>query len=339
MLHSRMIFLLSVLVGLSAWGACAEARPAAAPPAAKQGQQLSRLASVFRRSRTSPKRRAEAVEQLAALGPRGIDTAKDLIDKELRRFATALKSASPPTTLDKEIDQLRKVLAKLRADPALTKEKIERVGLPALNGLTVLQRQRQVQWLRHQARFRRTGEQLGQFDEFLRILESKRRAAAPLPLRDYRQQLDRLLAKIVDPEYEEAQRIMAENAKLAPRLDPEAVAGMRGLNELRVVCGLRPLVVDLKLCQAATEHSADMRLHKFFSHESPLPGKRTFEDRAKRAGTTASAENIHTGGVSASSAGKAWFLSPGHHKNMLGENHRRQGLGHSGDYWTHMFGP
>jgi uncharacterized protein YkwD len=35
---------------------------------------------------------------------------------------------------------------------------------------------------------------------------------------------------------------------------------------------------------------------------------------------------------------RGWFLSPGHHKNMLGESHARQGLGRSGKYWTEMFG-
>jgi uncharacterized protein YkwD len=36
-------------------------------------------------------------------------------------------------------------------------------------------------------------------------------------------------------------------------------------------------------------------------------------------------------------ANLGWFHSPGHHKNMLG-NHRRIGLGVSGQYYTEMFG-
>ena len=34
---------------------------------------------------------------------------------------------------------------------------------------------------------------------------------------------------------------------------------------------------------------------KFFAHESPVEGKKTMVDRAKRMGTTASAENIAMG--------------------------------------------
>ena len=324
------LLLLTVLAGLTV---------PAAPASADQKQQLGKLASTFRRYRTSPRRRADAVKQLAAAGTQGIATAEDLIGKELERLATGVVGPAPTAPLDEKIEQLRKVLAKLRADEALTQQKIKQIGLPTLNRLIALCRQRQSEVLRHRTKYARTLRQLEQFAEFLRLVEAEWQAeAAPLPVKDYLEQTGQLLGKIVDRDYEEAQRIMAQNAKLAQRFDPNAMAGMRGLNQLRVICGLGPLAVDLKLCQAATGHSADMRLHKFFSHESPLPGKRTFQDRAKKAGTTASGENIYTGSISSASAVKAWFLSPGHHKNMLGDKHRRQGLGHSGKYWTHLFG-
>ena len=105
-----------------------------------------------------------------------------------------------------------------------------------------------------------------------------------------------------------------------------------------MVSGLRPLVYDLKLCKAAHDHSANMKLHNFFAHESPVPGQTTPWDRAKLAGTTASGENIYMGSSASVDAVKAWFLSPPHHKNMLGEDNRRQGLGRVGNLWTQMFG-
>jgi hypothetical protein len=46
-----------------------------------------------------------------------------------------------------------------------------------------------------------------------------------------------------------------------------------------------------------------------------------------------SGENIYKGGSVASDAIKGWFLSPGHHKNMFGENHRRQGFTRKEDCW------
>ena len=81
-----------------------------------------------------------------------------------------------------------------------------------------------------------------------------------------------------------------------------------------------------------------MQSQNFFSHESPVPDKNTPWDRAKLAGTTASGENIYMGSNVSIEAIKAWFLSPGHHKNMLSEGQRRQGLGREAKYWTQMFG-
>ncbi len=332
------ILLRIILAGLIAAVICVEPLGAAGPPALDQ-RELAKLSGLFRRHRARPKQRAEAVEQLTAAGAEGIAAAKDLIDKEHHRLAASIRGLSPSTPQDEQIEQLRTLLAKLRADPELTKEKLQKIGFPALSRLTVLCQQRQSQLFRQRGKLAKARQQLGQFAEFLQLLAAQwKETAPPLPLKDYQQQIGQLLEKIVDRRAERAQQIMAENTKLAGRLDPAAVQGMRGLNQLRVVCGLEPLAFDPKLCQAAIGHSTDMRQHKFFAHESPLPGKRTFQDRARLAGTTASGENIYTGGVSATSAGKAWFLSPGHHKNMLSETHRRQGLGRSGNYWTHVFG-
>lgn len=117
-----------------------------------------------------------------------------------------------------------------------------------------------------------------------------------------------------------------------------ATAGTKAVDSVRMLCGLAPLVIDRKLCVAATGHSADMEAHNFFAHESPLPGKKEPWDRARLAGTTAAAENISMGSPSGTDAVKAWFLSPGHHKNLLADGHVRQGLGRSGDHWTQLFG-
>ena len=132
--------------------------------------------------------------------------------------------------------------------------------------------------------------------------------------------------------------MLRENEKIGRQLPPEVTAGMRALNDLRIMCGLPPLAIDLKLCEAARLHSADMESHRFFSHQSPLPGKATPSDRARLAGTTASGENLYMGPAVTVDALRGWFLSPGYHRNMLRESTTRQGLGHSGKYWTQMFG-
>lgn len=120
-------------------------------------------------------------------------------------------------------------------------------------------------------------------------------------------------------------------------LVPGELEGVIELNRIRVRLGLRALRMDVKLNEASRGHSRDMRVHDFFSHTSPLPGKSSFGDRARAAGTGASGENIAVGQQTGKGVIGSWWHSPGHHRNMLG-NHARIGLGRSGHYWTQLFG-
>lgn len=132
-------------------------------------------------------------------------------------------------------------------------------------------------------------------------------------------------------------KALETNASLRGEIDPEEYRGTLALNRIRIVLGLPALTVDLKLGNAARDHSGDMKKLSFFSHESPVEGKRTFSDRAARAGTSASAENIAAGHDTGEGAIRGWWYSPGHHKNMLG-GHVRTGLGRCENVWTQMFG-
>jgi uncharacterized protein YkwD len=105
-----------------------------------------------------------------------------------------------------------------------------------------------------------------------------------------------------------------------------------------MLVGVRALVLDPKLCEAARDHSEDMQVNRFFAHESPLPGKKTPWDRAKNFGTSASGENIYMGSSDPHGANMGWFYSPGHHKNMFNAGQVRIGLGCTGSHWTQMFG-
>lgn len=120
-------------------------------------------------------------------------------------------------------------------------------------------------------------------------------------------------------------------------LVPGEFEGVLELNRIRVRLDLRALRLDVKLNRAARGHSRDMRVHDFFSHTSPLPGKTGFGDRARAAGTGASGENIAAGQRTGKGVIESWWHSPGHHRNMMG-NHARIGLGRSGHYWTQLFG-
>ena len=109
-------------------------------------------------------------------------------------------------------------------------------------------------------------------------------------------------------------------------------------NTTRNLLGLSALEIDLKLCAAAHDHAHDMDTLKFFSHESPVPGKTKFTERAARMGTTASGENIGLGYQNGEDAHQGWFHSPPHQTNMLMSGHCRIGVGRSGGLWAEMFG-
>lgn len=113
--------------------------------------------------------------------------------------------------------------------------------------------------------------------------------------------------------------------------------GTLELNRIRYLLGLGLLRIDAKLSDAARDHSKDMATLGFFSHTSPVKGKERFGQRAANFGTSASAENIAAGQRTGRGAIRAWWYSPGHHKNMLA-GHGRTGLGQHDSMWTQMFG-
>jgi uncharacterized protein YkwD len=159
--------------------------------------------------------------------------------------------------------------------------------------------------------------------------------AMPASFESILQSEEETAASLAIPQDPRTRSILAMNVKLAENLDPEEARAILELNLSRTLLGLPALAIDLRLCEAAREHSQDMERLKFFSHESPVPGKKTFGDRAKLVGATASAENIYAGATSGKSAHEGWF--PGHHRNQMG-NATRVGVGRSGTHFTQMFG-
>ena len=130
---------------------------------------------------------------------------------------------------------------------------------------------------------------------------------------------------------------LAFNEALFEQLQPGEAAGIRKLNILRIRAGIGAMRVDVKLCAAGRGHSKDMVEGGFFAHQSPVEGKKTPSARARLAGTSGGAENIAAGMDSGPGAIRAWWYSPGHHRNMMG-NHGRTGLGRFESHWTQMFG-
>ena len=121
-------------------------------------------------------------------------------------------------------------------------------------------------------------------------------------------------------------------------------------------------VTGQKLCQIARSSAADVELaldcRSLFDTESAIQvakviepyrpmwlGEPTTSDnpeviRHVREATRVSiacGENIYMGSNATVDALRGWFLSPGHHKNMLAK-HARVGVGRHGVFFTEMFG-
>ena len=108
----------------------------------------------------------------------------------------------------------------------------------------------------------------------------------------------------------------------------------------RAVLGLRPLKLEEKLSDSASGHSADMARLGFFSHTSPVPGKRSFSDRARKSGFRGgpSGECIAAGQANFSSAYGSWFYSDGHRHIMLAKGPNVLGFGVASRHWTLVTG-
>ena len=111
-------------------------------------------------------------------------------------------------------------------------------------------------------------------------------------------------------------------------------------NRERVAMGLGPLHLEEKLSAASTGHSEDMRRLGFFAHQSPVKGKKSPADRARKAGFKHrwSGENIYVGSGSPDAAYSAWFGSDGHRFIMFASGPNLLGLGPVGRHWTLMTG-
>jgi uncharacterized protein YkwD len=341
MIHYRNA--LCLLFGLLSSAVLHAQESSEAPKAdAEQRKQVQQLLADLDGRRMTAEHRVQVVEKLLALGPAGEAGLKDYLNRTLRNLSQMVAPLPATPGLDAQIERLRATLADLRHDTSLTKEVLEATGVPALDQLTAVYGQREAIRKPHYQKMGRAATQLDQFSDFLRCWEAKAGEnpalqPASVSIQKCREKTARLLTQAA-PNDEKTRLLLRENEKIGQQLPPDVAAGLRALNALRVTCGLQPLLIDLKLCEAARIHSADMESHRFFSHQSPLPGKATPSDRARLAGTTACGENLYMGSSVTVDALRAWFLSPGYHKNMLGESPTRLGLGHSGKYWTQMFG-
>jgi len=98
------------------------------------------------------------------------------------------------------------------------------------------------------------------------------------------------------------------------------------LNQDRRKEGLPPLEYDERLADVGRAHSEDMRVHQFFSHESPTYG--TLDDRLDRAGYVAKVarENLAEA-PDVDTAEDGLLKSPHHHENIMAKDIAKMGIG------------
>lgn len=106
-------------------------------------------------------------------------------------------------------------------------------------------------------------------------------------------------------------------------------------NEQRLERGLKPLVLDDKLCLYAAQHS------KFMASKNKMVHSK-MSDLASAAGAGSVAENIAWGQEDEKEVVSAWMHSPGHKRNILGSEYNKVGFGMTLDkngrpYWCAVF--
>lgn len=341
----------------------AEAKPAPAPTApatkvpdlsAETREKLNEAGREMSRLAVGSDQWYAAVDKVLGFGPEGQRKVLPLVQIKSRRLgreyqiafakrgkaimvarlAELKKTGKSTRQIDQEIRAARKDVLDLVAESDLDKSAIVAKGDPAIKTLEALMGlDRKVVLDSDEALAELRGKLLRMW-----VLRSRCDGEEAPPAETQLLGLEEMFAMQAMPISASAKSVLEANFAPARKLAPEEAAGIDDLNRMRLLLGLSTLAIDLQLCEAARGHSRDMVEKKFFAHDSPVPGKATPWDRARKAGTTASGENIAAGTSTGAGANQMWFHSPGHFKNMFGAGHRRVGLGNHDKHWTQMFG-
>jgi hypothetical protein len=341
-------------VGAGLLPAVANAAPAnSAPPG-----EVKRLVGEFRGAVKQPEKRPEIVQRAIQAGPAAANGIMTAISREMapqvnrylgkfsQKAAPLAKKLSTGVKIA-EVEQLRQTVLGLKDAPNFTHETITAKADPAMKRL------RDLFVLGREAVLAQTPELQKDREKLLgparlwdqcaacvyqHLPDDAKKPRGPPSFERYLCGEEDVAALLAIPADGATRNTLTNNAPKTMQLDAEEARAIWEANITRLLLGLTALEIDPKLCAAARDHSHDMETLKFFAHESPVEGKKTPWDRARRMGTEASGENIYTGGPSGQAAHEGWFHSPPHQTNMLGAGHRRIGLGRSGGLFTEMFG-
>ena len=318
---------------------------------AEQRERASELFQALKEHQDDHAKRTEIIKEMCAVGRGVAQKMFDILDRQWepkwvayrRAFGVAAKKAARAKNtgaVKQEIARLEEQVQSLRNKGNLSKEDVNKLGDPALKRLKELKILTIAEILAADPALAPTREEILAIAEQrsycidqLILLEDE---AQPFGVEDVSVYETQAAAAALGPPAEYLS-ILTANEKLQGKVPDAELEAVRDMNRYRTLIGLRPCALDPKLCDASRGHSKDMAERNFFAHESPVAGKETPWKRAVLAGTTASSENIYGGGDGLA-ATRAWWYSPGLHKNMLNAGARWVGMGALGGKWTHMFG-
>lgn len=343
-LNRSLVFFLAILL-FPALAAAQSGRD----PEKLQGKERSDVERWIRqfKSEKDADRRDELSDMILDLGPpaagRFLESIRSDLSASAGKYRQALARAAEKSLRKrvgkkekKEIDDLRTAVTALRRKKGLTSGDIAAVADPALQRLRELLLPPPMAAVEGSEQLIKTRDRI---EELIRYEEECLMALGrEIPTDGGR--LDKIESRAMAIPLFDASRqtkVFEANEEAAATIDPAEAEGIFDLNRLRLLLGLRALRTDAKLCDAARDHSSDMRTKNFFAHKSPVPGKAAPWDRARNFGTSASAENIYAGSSDPIDANVSWYYSPGHHKNMLNPRFQVVGLGCSKKHWTMMF--
>jgi uncharacterized protein YkwD len=147
----------------------------------------------------------------------------------------------------------------------------------------------------------------------------------PAPLKTKPQKVAALSDQAPSGSFEKATRgALSDRDYSRTALDPQQARDL--INKYRREKGLKPLVLNAQLSEAAKAHSRDLAKWDRISHYGS-DGSNPW-DRVKRVGYPAkvAAENVGTGQVNFVEVLKGWKESPGHNKNLLLTDGTEMGL-------------
>ncbi len=320
--------------------------------------EVQRLVSQFRGASKDPQKRAQLVQQAIQAGPAAAGGIMRAISRELapdvKRYTAKFSQKAAPLAQKRlagvkgaEVNALRQTVLGLKDEPNFTHETITAKADPAMKRLREIFLVGRQEVLDKTPALQKDRQKLIDatrlWDQCAACVYQHMTASAQKPpeaptFERYLCSEEESAAMLAGPMDAATRSILAANAAKAAQLESEEYRAIVEANVTRNLLGLSALEIDLKLCAAAHDHAHDMDTLKFFSHESPVPGKTKFTERTARMGSTASGENIGLGYQDGEGAHQGWFHSPPHQTNMLMSGHKRIGVGRSGGLWTEMFG-